>query len=266
VLDERNASDRWTALAAFPWLPPLASVRVIAPDEGTHYVSRLWSRSGLRMLSIFVLVFGLVGGGVLSLDRQSQQRATALGEQQRIDISYQQQLEQEKAAAYLAAAPQRAAIAEAQAAAAQKAKATAAAAAAKAKSAEDAARRAHAATANRSSTRTPSFGPIPTSCKTYSGNRAIGCTLLLSSGFGLSEMPCLDKMWTHESNWRTTAENPSSGSYGIPQALPASKMKPFGSDYKTNPVPQIKWGLSYIVDRYKSPCDAWIFWQAHSWY
>ena len=79
-------------------------------------------------------------------------------------------------------------------------------------------------------------------------------------------MPCLDKMWTKESNWRTTAENPSSHSYGIPQALPASKMAVYGSDYRSNPVPQIKWGLHYIEGRYKTPCGAWTFWQAHNWY
>ena len=79
-------------------------------------------------------------------------------------------------------------------------------------------------------------------------------------------MPCLDKMWTRESNWRTTAENPSSHSYGIPQALPASKMATFGSDYRTNPATQIKWGLDYIKNRYGSPCQAWTFWQAHNWY
>ena len=207
-------------------------------------------------------MFGLVGGGILSLDRQSQQRATALGEQARIDSSYQQQLQQEKAAAYLSAAPLRAAQAAAQA----KAAAAAAAAAAKAKVAETAARKAHAAGATRSTTRTPSFGPIPTSCSTFDGNRAIGCTLLLDAGFGLSEMPCLDKMWTRESNWRTTAENPSSHSYGIPQSLPASKMAAFGSDYRTNPATQIKWGLDYIKKRYKTPCDAWTFWQSHNFY
>ncbi|HEY1484652.1 MAG TPA: lytic transglycosylase domain-containing protein, partial [Micromonosporaceae bacterium] len=112
----------------------------------------------------------------------------------------------------------------------------------------------------------PSFGPIPKSCSTYSGNRAIGCTLLLAANFGLDQMPCLDKMWTRESNWRTTADNPSSHSYGIPQALPASKMAAFGSDYRTNPATQIKWGLHYIVGRYKTPCGAWTFWQAHNWY
>ncbi|MYV93598.1 lytic transglycosylase domain-containing protein, partial [Streptomyces sp. SID1034] len=29
---------------------------------------------------------------------------------------------------------------------------------------------------------------------------------------------------------------------------------------------QIKWGLNYMNDRYGSPCGAWSFWQAHSWY
>jgi hypothetical protein len=246
--------------------PPSARVRVFAPDEGTHFVSRLWSRSGLRVLSILVLVFGLVGGGYLSADRQTQQRATAAGNQARMDLAYQQQLQQQQVAMYAAGAPARAALAAAQAAAAKKAKAAAAAAAKKAKAAEDAARKAHDATSSRSSTRTPSFGPIPKSCSAYTGNRAIGCTRLLKVGFGLDQMPCLDKMWTKESNWRTTAENSSSGSYGIPQAYPASSMLKFGTDYKTNPVTQIDWGLDYIKRRYKTPCGAWTFWQGHNWY
>ena len=79
-------------------------------------------------------------------------------------------------------------------------------------------------------------------------------------------MPCLDKMWTRESNWRTTAENPSSHSYGIPQALAGQQDGGVGSDYRTNPATQIKWGLDYIVDRYKTPCGAWTFWQAHNLY
>jgi hypothetical protein len=228
-------------------------------------VSRLWSRSGLRVLSIMVLLFGLLGGGVLHFDRQTQQRATIDAAQSRLALSYQQRFEQQQAAVLLATAPQRAAIAAAQAEAAKKAATTAAANAAKAKAAQDAARKAHANTASRSSTRTAD-GPVPTSCSTYSGNRAIGCTILVSSGFGLDQMPCLDKMWTKESNWRTTAENPSSKSYGIPQALPASKMAVFGSDYRTNPATQIKWGLDYIEKRYKSPCGAWDFWQGHNWY
>lgn len=231
-------------------------------------MSRLWSRTGLRLLSIMVLLLGLVGGGYLSNDRHNQQTAAARSSQAQLDLAYQQQ----QAAAYQAAAPLRAQLAAAQAAAQQQAAATAAAASSQAQNAQNAARRAtvkaKSKTASRSSTRksTPSVGPIPKSCSSYSGNRATGCSILLSEGYALSQMPCLDKMWTRESNWRTTAENPSSHSYGIPQALPATKMAAFGSDYRTNPVPQIKWGLSYIKGRYNTPCGAWSFWQAHNWY
>jgi hypothetical protein len=217
-------------------------------------VSRLWSRFGLRTLSIFTLVFGLVGGAYVSIDRNTQPRDTA--QAVRLDSALQSPVPVTDANSVLTAA---------QKAAQQQAAAAAAAAAAKALKAEQAAR-AKRSTASRSQTRPPSYGPIPKSCSAYTGNRAIGCSLLLAAGYGLDQMPCLDKMWTRESNWRTTAENPSSGSYGIPQALPASKMATFGSDYRTNPATQIKWGLSYIKDRYKSPCGAWTFWQAHNWY
>ena len=233
---------------------------VLAPDEGTHFVSRLWSRFGLRSLSIMVLLLGLVGGAYLSHDRQNQQRVTNADVQASIDRAYAVQQQQ-------VSAPQLAAVTAAEQAAAQKAENAANKASLQAKKAEDA-HRARQST-SRSTTRTPtppSYGPVPASCKAYTGNRATGCALLLDAGYALSEMPCLDKMWTKESNWRTTAENPSSHSYGIPQALPATKMAPYGSDYRTNPVPQIKWGLNYIKTRYGSPCEAWTFWQAHNWY
>ncbi len=83
---------------------------------------------------------------------------------------------------------------------------------------------------------------------------------MVSKGLGLEQMVCLDHMWTHESNWRTTAKNASSGSYGIPQALPASKMglksEDGASDYLTNPATQIRWGIWYATSRYGSPCQA----------
>jgi hypothetical protein len=108
---------------------------------------------------------------------------------------------------------------------------------------------------------------VPASCKAYTGNRAVGCTLLLSfGGFKLDQMPCLEKLWTKESRWTTTARNKSSGAYGIPQALPPEKMAKYGSDYLTNPVPQIKWGLGYIKGRYDTPCGAWAYFQSHGWY
>jgi hypothetical protein len=136
----------------------------------------------------------------------------------------------------------------------------------RAKKANDVAKRnQQAAEASRSETRTSSY-PVPASCNDYSGNRAIGCALLLEAGFELDQMPCLDRLWTKESGWNHKSQNPSSGAYGIPQALPGDKMAAYGSDWQTNPVPQIKWGLNYIENRYNTPCGAWSFFQANNWY
>ncbi|MER7975244.1 transglycosylase SLT domain-containing protein [Streptomyces sp. NPDC005840] len=71
---------------------------------------------------------------------------------------------------------------------------------------------------------------------------------------------------SHESGWNVTATNASSGAYGLVQALPGSKMASSGSDWKTNPATQIKWGLDYMNSRYGSPTAAWSFWQANGWY
>ncbi|GAA2879887.1 hypothetical protein Acy02nite_26610 [Actinoplanes cyaneus] len=100
-------------------------------------------------------------------------------------------------------------------------------------------------------------GPIPSSCSEFSGSRAVGCALTVQAGFGLDQFACLNKLWNKESGWNYRAENRSSGAYGIPQSLPGSKMASFGSDWKTNPATQIKWGLDYIKKRYKTPCGAW---------
>lgn len=70
----------------------------------------------------------------------------------------------------------------------------------------------------------------------------------------------------HESSWNVTATNPSSGAYGLAQALPGSKMATHGADWKTNPTTQIKWALDYMNSRYGSPNAAWTFWQNHHWY
>lgn len=76
-------------------------------------------------------------------------------------------------------------------------------------------------------------------------------------GWGADQLTCLVSLWEKESNWNSTAENPSSGAYGIPQSLPGSKMASAGADWRSNPATQIKWGLGYIKDRYKTPCGAW---------
>ncbi|MEU4213074.1 transglycosylase SLT domain-containing protein [Streptomyces sp. NPDC026206] len=81
-----------------------------------------------------------------------------------------------------------------------------------------------------------------------------------------AQFQCFSKIVEHESGWKHTATNASSGAYGLVQALPGSKMASAGADWKTNPATQIKWGMDYMKDRYGSPCGAWTFWQAHNWY
>ena len=99
-------------------------------------------------------------------------------------------------------------------------------------------------------------------------NRDIGKRLAATYGWTGIEWQCLDNLWERESNWRHLIANPSSGAYGIPQALPGSKMASAGADWKTNPATQISWGLGYIKGRYGSPCGAWAAWTYRSphWY
>lgn len=81
-----------------------------------------------------------------------------------------------------------------------------------------------------------------------------------------TQFQCFSNIVTRESGWNYTATNASSGAYGLVQALPGSKMASAGADWRTNPATQIRWGLSYMNSRYGSPCGAWSFWQANSWY
>ncbi|MFE4516951.1 transglycosylase SLT domain-containing protein [Kitasatospora sp. NPDC056783] len=80
------------------------------------------------------------------------------------------------------------------------------------------------------------------------------------------QLASFSQIISHESGWNVTATNPSSGSYGLGQALPASKMASAGADWKTNPSTQIKWALDYMNTRYGNPNAAWNFWQNHHWY
>lgn len=93
--------------------------------------------------------------------------------------------------------------------------------------------------------------------------RDIAQAMAATRGWTGSEWVCLDKLWSHESMYETTVRNSVSGAYGIPQALPASKMASAGPDWRTNPVTQIEWGLSYIEGRYGTPCGAWSYWTRH---
>jgi hypothetical protein len=96
--------------------------------------------------------------------------------------------------------------------------------------------------------------------------QAIAHDKVMGRGWGEDQFDCLVSLWNKESGWRVNAENPSSGAYGIPQALPGSKMGSAGADWATNAGTQIEWGLGYITDRYGSPCGAWGKSQADGWY
>ena len=114
---------------------------------------------------------------------------------------------------------------------------------------------------------TPAPTPAPAPAPAPTGDpRSIAKALLPQYGFSESQFSCLDPLWQGESGWDLHATNPSSGAYGIPQALPGSKMATAGSDWQNNAATQIKWGLDYIRGRYGTPCGAWSFKQANGWY
>ncbi|HET9348195.1 MAG TPA: hypothetical protein VFO13_03545 [Arthrobacter sp.] len=112
----------------------------------------------------------------------------------------------------------------------------------------------------------PAPAPAPVAIDDPAGAQAYAAGQLGSYGWAQSQMPCLMKLWTKESDWETTATNPSSGAYGVVQSLPAEKMASAGADYRTNYRTQINWGLQYIQDRYGSPCGALNFHYANNWY
>ncbi|UAJ81153.1 lytic transglycosylase domain-containing protein [Leifsonia sp. ZF2019] len=126
----------------------------------------------------------------------------------------------------------------------------------------------------------PTPTPTPTATSKSSGSssapavgtpdpgtaQAIAYEMLQARGMGDDQFSCLVALWNKESHWNVYAHNTSSGAYGIPQALPGSKMASAGSDWETNPATQITWGLGYITGRYGDPCGAWGHSQSSGWY
>jgi hypothetical protein len=94
----------------------------------------------------------------------------------------------------------------------------------------------------------------------------IAHTVATQEGLNQQQWVCLDQLWQQESKFQTNARNRRSGAFGIPQALPASRMASAGADWRTNPETQIKWGLSYIRVRYGTACNAWAHWKRARWY
>ena len=106
----------------------------------------------------------------------------------------------------------------------------------------------------------PAITPDPGSAQAYAAGA------VAARGWGSGEFDCLVALWSKESGWRVNAYNASSGAYGIPQALPGSKMATAGADWETNAATQIEWGLGYIQGRYDTPCGAWAYSQDVGWY
>jgi hypothetical protein len=97
--------------------------------------------------------------------------------------------------------------------------------------------------------------------------QSIAYNMMASFGFSpTTYFGCLLDLWNRESGWVYDAENPVSGAYGIPQALPGSKMASAGADWQTDPATQIRWGLGYIKAIYGNPCGAWDFEEANGYY
>lgn len=100
-----------------------------------------------------------------------------------------------------------------------------------------------------------------------SASRVYASSFMLDTyGWNSDQFACLEPLWNAESGWNYRALNRSSGAFGIPQSLPANKMASAGNDWQTNPETQIRWGLSYIANRYQTPCGAWSHFQKKHWY
>jgi hypothetical protein len=119
-----------------------------------------------------------------------------------------------------------------------------------------------AAAAQQQAQPSPSSQAVPAS----GSAQQIAMGMLGSYGWSSSQFSCLDSLWNLESGWNVYASNPSSGAYGIPQALPGSKMASAGADWQSDAATQIRWGLGYIRAMYGSPCGAWAHEQADGSY
>ena len=93
--------------------------------------------------------------------------------------------------------------------------------------------------------------------KTPDGAKQVAKALIASTyKWNARQFSCLNKLWTNESHWNFKAHNYRSGATGIAQALPGNKMDVVDTDWRTNPVTQIRWGIRYIKLRYGTPCKA----------
>jgi hypothetical protein len=142
--------------------------------------------------------------------------------------------------------------------------------AARKRAAELAAKKAAAASSATATQAAAVVQPSQTATATVSAAsgspQQIAEAMLGSFGWSSSQFSCLEPLWAHESGWSVSAYNAGSGAFGIPQALPGSRMASAGPDWQTDAATQIKWGLEYIKGTYGSPCGAWAHEEATGWY
>ena len=161
----------------------------------------------------------------------------------------------------------KAAVAKAAAQKAAAAKAAAAkAAAAKAAAQQAAQQQAAAQQATRQQAAQQTATQQPAASAPSGSPQQIAEQMLSQFGWSSGQFSCLQPLWALESGWNIYASNPSSGAYGIPQALPGSKMASAGPDWQSDAATQIRWGLTYIQGTYGSPCAAWSHDEADGWY
>jgi hypothetical protein len=160
----------------------------------------------------------------------------------------------------------KAAVAKAAAQKAAAAKAAAAKAAAKAAAAKAAAQQAAQQQAAQQQAAQQTTAQQPATSVPSGSPQQIAEQMLSQFGWSSSQFSCLQPLWALESGWNIYASNPSSGAYGIPQALPGSKMASAGPDWQSDAATQIRWGLTYIQGTYGSPCAAWSHEEADGWY
>ena len=119
-------------------------------------------------------------------------------------------------------------------------------------------------TAPPTPTPTPTPVPKPTAAPTPR-DTVWNARIYAKAVLGDQQYGCVYDLFQMESKWDPTASS-GSGAYGIPQAVPGSKMAAFGPNWRYSPLIQVKWGIWYVNSRYGSACNAWAFWQVHGWY
>lgn len=219
----------------------------------------MFARSTIRTGLALAMTAGIIAGGPAIAD------GLGVGQASPVPVAHSAGWEAEQGRNAANAVDSNAAVLKAKARAEAERKRIAAEKAAR-KAAQEAAREAARKRAQAAAARSRARAATTIQGGTPASNRALGMQLCANMGWSSSQCADLGRLWEKESGWNHRAENRSSGAYGIPQALPGSKMGTVAADWRTNPATQIKWGLSYIKGRYGSPSNAWAHSQRVGWY